>query len=279
MTHGVVVADVRRHLPGAQIVLVDWSSATPVPQYPGATHVRVEGERAWSLARAYNLGVAHATADRVLKLDCDTRVVCRPCPPPIHAVAAGNWRARASHDAGHLNGVMWAPRASLRAVGGYDERIRGYGYDDTDLYNRLGRTRRVVDLDARCFRHATHSDAWRGDGTSALDLAVSIQCNRLACDGRWNGSGASAYVAENGGWRAVSVPALATPCATASARRRAALAVVHGLWRDGPCERVFWRRVRRSAEATTPRELLRAIVRAPLADACVASWRAFEASD
>ena len=62
----------------------------------------------------------------------------------------------------HLNGVMLVRRADVLGVLGYDERMRGYGYDDTDLYHRLSAGR---NLSAKClsFTHMRHSEESHGE--------------------------------------------------------------------------------------------------------------------
>jgi hypothetical protein len=57
-------------------LIVDWSSTRPLrreelPPDPRVRLLRVEGERRWSLCRAYNFAFARARGTRLLKLDAD----------------------------------------------------------------------------------------------------------------------------------------------------------------------------------------------------------------
>jgi hypothetical protein len=130
---------------------------------------RVEDEATWVLSRAYNVGFRLATGALVLKLDCD--VLVRPEFVKAHAPAllratvedlqrallaqaradepaslrrqafvAGDWRRARSADELSLNGLLLAWRTALHTIGGYDERIATYGWDDSELYSRLERS-------------------------------------------------------------------------------------------------------------------------------------------
>ena len=148
-----------------EVVLLDWSSEPPLSSLPLPVDrrlrvVRVAGEREWTLARAYNLAVQLARADIILKVDADTWLdpevlAAQPLAPSAvggggSGVAGGGGVTAASdflrgcrddapdENARHLNGVLLARRSDVLRVRGYDERMRKYGFDDTDLYARLG---------------------------------------------------------------------------------------------------------------------------------------------
>lgn len=75
-------------------------------------------------------------------------------------------RSAPDENAWHLNGVVLLRRSDFFAIGGYDERFRGYGWDDTDLYTRLseaplGLRRRCVNYTA--VRHDGVGHAPRGE--------------------------------------------------------------------------------------------------------------------
>lgn len=179
----------------AEIVVVDWDSR---PGYAptGDDVVRVIEQNKWNLAQAYNVAFRRATRAHVLKIDCDTHVTCRPLlnlrPGTF---ATGSWRAKSSV---HLNGLLVARRADLLAVHGYDERLERYGWDDTDLYERLVKNRglRQNALNVTCFRHLDHVHVQNGERGPLDDFhaEVSTQANRLCASHKiWDDANASVY--------------------------------------------------------------------------------------
>ncbi|KAK1868428.1 hypothetical protein I4F81_010916 [Pyropia yezoensis] len=88
----------------------------------------------------------------------------------------------------HLNGAAVVGRADFWAVGGYDERLQAYGYDDEDLYARLagrGLARLNVSYDA--IWHVPHGNERR----SALPFPrARIDYHALLLEGlpRWGGN-------------------------------------------------------------------------------------------
>lgn len=62
----------------------------------------------------------------------------------------------------HLNGALVVSQKSFWAVGGYDERIQTYGYDDEDLYKRLTASGlRRLNVTYEHVGHVEHPDAAR----------------------------------------------------------------------------------------------------------------------
>lgn len=180
-----------------EIVLIDWSSkpalsslvksvmhAHAVPGSPHVRVVRVEHESEWVLSRAYNLAMNQTRRTRVLKLDCDYQV--RPPLLARHKIArssnffyTGYYMNSRDENEIHLNGALLVSRAHFRAIGGYDERIQKYGYDDEDLYNRLmklGLERRNISYDV--ISHIRHHDAARAQ-TGVAFPRVQIEFNKM----------------------------------------------------------------------------------------------------
>ena len=113
-------------------------------------------EHEWNLARAYNLAARVATGHTLLKVDSDTYL--NPRFLRLHSLRllprafyAGDWTKAPDENAWHLNGVLLLRRADFNAVAGYDERMRRYGWDDTDLYHRLITT---LNLSRRCINYS-----------------------------------------------------------------------------------------------------------------------------
>lgn len=172
----------------AEIVVVDWSSATPVTgtladagiDDPRIRVVRVEGEARWCLSQAFNAGFRLAGHTAILKADADIELAADFLdrnPLPGGAVVGGNWR-RAAPGQQYVNGVFYLHRADLARVNGFNEYITTYGWDDDDLYDRLrdaGLDR--IDVAPGTVRHLDHDDAARlgarPDGSDGPDGPVN----------------------------------------------------------------------------------------------------------
>ncbi|CAN8076244.1 unnamed protein product, partial [Agarophyton chilense] len=131
-----------------EIVIVDWGSDPPLrsivkPEQDPRLHLyRVNKESSWVLSRAYNLALNMSTKAHVIRTDCDYSL--HPSILDAHNVSntdsgfySGNWELARNENEVHLNGAMVMRRSAFWNVGGYDERIQTYGWDDEDLYTRL----------------------------------------------------------------------------------------------------------------------------------------------
>jgi N-terminal domain of galactosyltransferase len=135
-----------------EVVVVDWSSEPPLTKElsrflndphtqpgwddPSLVVARALKQDTWHLTKCYNLGLQVATGDLILKLDVDVKL--KHLFFDRHPIARGQFYA------GDLLGMrapLWgdflAFREDLLKVGGWNERLIGYGWDDEDLYNRL----------------------------------------------------------------------------------------------------------------------------------------------
>ena len=137
-------------------LVLDWSSAVPLrredlPADPRLRLLRVEGEERWNLCRAYNFAVACSRGARLLKLDADAwpTAAFDPEDPALRLPggAAGGGAIAGPPAVGPLcafgsgpdgrKGQFLIDRALFEAVGGFNELLVGYGFDDKDLLARL----------------------------------------------------------------------------------------------------------------------------------------------
>jgi len=179
-------------------VIVDWSSAVPVrreelPADPRVRLLRVEGEPRWNLCRAYNFAVAQARGAWVLKLDADTwpTEAFDPQAPGLRLVGEPEDRgpvcAFGSGPEGR-KGQFLMERELFEAVGGFNELLVGYGFDDKDLLGRLlqHRGEEAARVPEEWIGVIAHSDAERAEqGMSRGGLAASqglaaMRATRLA---------------------------------------------------------------------------------------------------
>lgn len=131
-----------------EIIVVDYSSNEPIlesdlpkPKFgKKIILVRVNNEKKWVLSHAYNLGVSFAQYDKLLKIDSDIKLskdFTSSHPLKENVFYCGNWETARNENEIHFNGQLICNTSDFFAVNGYDERIITYGYDDTDLYERL----------------------------------------------------------------------------------------------------------------------------------------------
>lgn len=191
----------------AQVVLVDWTSRTPLMKdlresdIPGLptdklTVVRVSGQKFWNLSKAYNVGMRFVTQPLVMKTDADICVLGDlaeqvKMPAPGDSFLTGSWRLSRVENENGLNGTMICGVNDFWKVGGYDERINMYGHDDDDLYNRLsklGLKKNHIFPDA--LFHLPHSDAKRIENheIKGIDPKRSVQVSKQKTLARppWN---------------------------------------------------------------------------------------------
>jgi len=179
-----------------EIVIVDWGSTDDDLSVLASGIVRVikvSNVQTWSLTKSYNLGFRYASYDCVLKVDADT--ILSPDFFSYHSLTStsffsGDWKHARNPNETHLNGVVYVNRSAFFRVNGYNELLSSYGYDDSDLYERLeknGMKKLLINLDK--VHHTPHPDTLRVQNTtSKLTLDVEIEKNRLICNTvKWDG--------------------------------------------------------------------------------------------
>lgn len=199
-----------------EIIVVDWSSTEPVldtlkrhlrdiPRWSEKVKlIRVEGQTKWVLSWAYNLAARHATRPWLLKLDCDNTLEkyfiqshlriateTESVAETTSEFFTGDWQKARNRNELHLNGVLLTPRHSFLAIGGYNEFIQSYGWDDSDLYLRLETSlhMRRVAIDNNTISHIEHDDVARSTKNTFRDIhfnrflsqKLSWDLSRMGC--------------------------------------------------------------------------------------------------
>lgn len=192
---------------------------------PRVRLIRVDGEDQWILSRAYNLAVRSTSFDKIIRTDCDYTIGENfvnvhdlndhrdlPLDHPMehilingHTVRqpqtvspqliqprffAGNYQHARNENEVHLNGAVYIKRADFLKVGGYDERIQTYGWDDEDLYTRLVEAGLVKnDINYDHVGHVPHGDSSRAQKDVKF-VQVEIDLNSLLLKHlpKWNSS-------------------------------------------------------------------------------------------
>lgn len=175
-------------------LIVDWSSAVPLrardlPADPRLRLLRVEGESRWNLCRAYNFALAQARGSQLLKLDADVwpTEAFDPADLSLRLPPRAGLCAFGSGPEGR-KGQFLIDRDLLEAVGGFNELLVGYGFDDKDLLARLlrGSGQEARPIPEAWIGVIPHSDAERAElgagrgGLAASQGLAAMRATRLA---------------------------------------------------------------------------------------------------
>ena len=166
-------------------IIVDWSSEVPLlrsdlPSDSRIRLVRVNDEKVWSPALAYNFGISLVTTDYVMRMDAD-------CWPEMY------WEplAEIDFDAAYVGkggagrfGQFLMPLDMFDRVGGFNERMVGWGFEDKDLRFRLKFQSgvRLIELCDKCIGVLEHSNGKRvsGQGVSTIHQSLAaLRASRL----------------------------------------------------------------------------------------------------
>ncbi len=186
-----------------EIVIVDWGSRPSIkPIIDHYNHskkiklISVPNVDTWNLTKSFNLAARVTSYSNLLKVDCDSVLdsnffsyhnLSKDC-----VFFAGNWKKSRNENERHTNGIVYMKRDDFFKIGGYNELINTYGYDDCDLYKRLEfwSKRLMINLDS--IKHIEHSNKNRIENQSLKHpdrIDIEIERNRLISElNIWNGS-------------------------------------------------------------------------------------------
>jgi len=158
-----------------KIIVIDWSSDVPV-ELDGVTVYRIDNKPDWILSIPFNEAAFLTKEKYLLKLDCDYELLeSLPLPQEGVSFFCGDWKQARQKEEVHLNGALFISRNDFLKVGGYNEHIQSYGYEDSDLYERLEKIPlQRKNFQAGTMRHLHHSNKER---SSKSDLNLEIRKN------------------------------------------------------------------------------------------------------
>ncbi|WP_058314801.1 glycosyltransferase [Cognatishimia activa] len=198
----------------SELIIIDWGSDVPVAETlhkegifdPRIRLVRAPDEARWILSYAFNLGFRLAKFDKILKVDADIVLSDDFFDKNTlieGSFIAGNWR-EAEQGQEHVNGFFYLHKNDLAEIGGFNEYITTYGWDDDDLYSRLDEIGiKRENVAPSTIKHLDHSDEERSEDIlgdvpafSAIDeirndTMFKIRRNRFIANVMpvWNGQG------------------------------------------------------------------------------------------
>ena len=131
-----------------EIIIVDYSSDVNIDyaKLVNKKHnkkiklIRVEGESKWILSHAFNLASYFVNYDKLLKIDADIKLhkdFLINHPLNNNSFYRGNYKNARNQNEIYLNGQFLCKTKKFVKIGGYNENIVTYGWDDSDLYQRL----------------------------------------------------------------------------------------------------------------------------------------------
>ena len=168
----------------AEIIVVDYGSAREIgaadfPTSSKLTIATVRGTDQWRLGHAINIGVDLAGSENIVKLDSDQ--VIRDASW-LDTIDLTNRFYRGNYQQGKVsNGEAVFRKGDWARVGGYNEWISGYGYEDSDFYGRLRRANVAqAEIEARFLTEIPHSDAVRAASDTRRLYSVQKD-NPIAC--------------------------------------------------------------------------------------------------
>lgn len=172
-----------------EIVLVDWDSRIPLSELLSEFDsskivlVTVPHQPKWILSKAFNLAARFTKRNKLCKVDSDYLLSQDFFANHLlrkRTFYTGNWKRARNANEKHLNGFIYLYRSDFFSVCGYNEKINTYGWEDSDLYKRLGKRlliRRLVNLEK--ISHIPHDDKQRTINQDISQPEREIQKNRI----------------------------------------------------------------------------------------------------
>lgn len=123
---------------------------------------RSEKKEDFHRSKFWNIAIGATNTEKILKLDSDYKL--HPYFLKYHPLNtenlfyAGNWKTARVKNEMFLHGLIYARKKAFFEVGGYNERLTGYGWEDDDIYNRLkGAGYQYLDIEYDYAYHIPHS--------------------------------------------------------------------------------------------------------------------------
>lgn len=130
-------------LPDCDVTVVDYgcpdgSGDWAAQNFPQVTVVRVEDDPGFNPSRARNIAARDSRSEYLFFVDADVKVAPEAMADISAAITPDTYlTVDADPHGDDVRGTCVVPRAMFEAVGGYDELLKNYGMEDTELYARL----------------------------------------------------------------------------------------------------------------------------------------------
>jgi len=180
-----------------ELVLVDWSSTRPVEEFLSKQKfnnkkikiIRVDGEKYFSRSKCFNLSVRNCTYSNIIKIDVDY-VLTNKKILEGHLRSSSQPRSFAHSSTGsHLSGFCSFNRGDFEKIGGYNEDLEDWGYEDEDLYSRLtkeGLSEFHIKKPKKFLFHIPHSNSLSVENHKNKNRKQTKLRNAKLCEGEEN---------------------------------------------------------------------------------------------
>lgn len=179
-----------------EYIVVDYSSKIPLIRNPviktwakekKITLIRVEGEKYFNLSKAYNLALDFTTNNNIIKIDADYKNINSSWikhalisqETPTNTFIHGHWDYSKN-----LCGFFFVNKFYLKY---YNENLEGWGFEDTDLYNRIRRNVNVNEIIwfniNDYIQHLDHPESARTKNYKTKSKNISYERNKSLCGG------------------------------------------------------------------------------------------------
>lgn len=186
----------------SEIVIVDWSSTAPIEWASSLDSrirvIRIDGQRYFYRTKALNIGIKACSTDFVMQMDVDyilnpyynlVEVLQKAITDKDFLVCDG-WIGEGQGTGWDFliptNGFLCTSREALLKIGGYNEALRDWGYEDNDIQVRLasaGLNRKILRLSKTKFiYHNPHDIKMRSENYQNKNPAETWARNKAIAD-------------------------------------------------------------------------------------------------
>lgn len=167
-------------LPFKEIIIVDWSSTVSlnalVSKYQNGKIflLRVNGKEKYNQSKASNLKVRFSTSEYVLSIDSDIKL--SEDFLETHVPKYGFFFSGTNNRS--TTGTCMFSRDIFNITNGYNELMEGWGYHDTDFYNRLKlNNQKHIVIDKNKIKHIDHDNISRTENYNIKNITFSNAVN------------------------------------------------------------------------------------------------------
>jgi len=149
----------------SEVVIVDWGSEEPISEFIKSDKVKIirvnpDHCKYWSFSQSYNLAARMCSADYIALMNAD-EVILEPdvfCCIPVPLAKDKLFYEGTLSGSEKAHGVyfLYISKRLFWEVGGFNEKLVGYGYEDVDIRNRLqkfGAEGKAVDIAIEHIKH------------------------------------------------------------------------------------------------------------------------------
>lgn len=179
-------------LPVDQIIIIDWDSQNvKLEEYLYELNdwrlklIRVYNQPLFKRSAAWNWGILQAPTDWLLLIDGDVEIIHNlflDDKLTLDPKCFYHPGFTINSDGFRLFGTVIVSKEAIVDIGGYNETLKDWGWEDQDVYNRLKKNGiKEVFLNCRSFHHIDHNDDARTENHKGQNIILSRNKNMYRC--------------------------------------------------------------------------------------------------